>query len=290
MKHRLARVRNVPTPLPPIDRNEVAGALLEAGLEGARELMALRPGCAVSIKPDASPVCAADLSSDETIRRALRLSLPGIGIVSEEHPDGWHDGAGDAARFLIVDPLDGTREYLAGLSEFTVNLALIEHGRPVAACIIAPASGEAWTAVGAAPGVTAWQLDAALATATPIGTAGIAEPGARPLRIVVSRSHGTAADRAFGDLSAGAEIVPGGSALKFVKVATGIADAYPRRQPTMQWDTAAGDLLVHAAGGAVLAADGHPIRYGAAGAHLNGPFIAACSIALAQDLLAYWPI
>jgi 3'(2'), 5'-bisphosphate nucleotidase len=226
-------------------------------------------------KPDHSPVTAADEAAQEIILSGLSRLLPGVPVVSEEapRPRGTPVLSGP---FVLVDPLDGTREFLAERSEFTVNVAIIVDGRPTAGVIAAPALGLIWRGVvgsGAdrlvlAPGSPAHAARerAALHTRRCPSTAMVA---------AVSRSHLDPQTSAFIARRPDARILTCGSSLKFCRLAEGGADVYPRLAPTSEWDVAAGDALVTAAGGIVVAPSGDRLAYGRVDADFRIPaFIA----------------
>ena len=211
-------------------------------------------------KPDRSPVTAADEASQSVILEGLAKLLPDIPIVSEE-ATAQHGTAG-AGRFLAVDPLDGTREFLAGRDEFAVNIALLDDGVPIAGVIAAPARGAIWRG---RAGVGAERLLLSPGAAPEAARERVAiHTRMRPAigaRVMVSRSHLDAATVAYVDRLAQPARIACGSALKFCLVAEGSADLYPRLSPTSVWDTAAGHALLLAAGGAVLTPQGEPLRY-----------------------------
>jgi 3'(2'), 5'-bisphosphate nucleotidase len=230
-------------------------------------------GCEVRTKRDASPVTIADEKAEELILGLLRARATAIPIVAEESiARGDKTAIGDS--FILVDPLDGTREFIACNGEFTINIALVRDKTPVAGAVYAPALGRLWfggergfvceVAVGAPlPEKGAWR---------PIETR---RAPVRELVALASRSHCDPATEAFlARLSIG-ERRSAGSSLKFCALAEGVADVYPRFAPTMEWDTAAGDAVLRAAGGCVLAVEGGPLLYGKKGADLrNGGFVA----------------
>jgi len=214
-------------------------------------------------KADASPVTAADEAAEATILPALEALLPGVPAVSEEAvaagriPD-VHGPANPGGRFWLVDPLDGTKEFLSRNGEFTVNIALIENGHPVLGVVHIPAL--ATTYGGLVPHLARKRQKGASRTiearATPAGGS----------IVLSSRSHGdSGALDAFlaGERVGGRHIA--GSALKFCLVAEGVADIYPRLGRTMEWDTAAGHAIVVAAGGRVTRLDGGDLVYGKPG-------------------------
>ena len=221
---------------------------------------------AVADKSDATPVTEADRRAEALILPGLASLAPGAQIVSEE---SWSaNGAPVAAeRCWMVDPLDGTREFIARNGEFTVNIALVEGGAPVAGVVLAPATGQAFAG---AVGAGAFVEDA---SARRKAIACRAPPRAG-LTVVSSRSHG---DRErLEDFLAGrvvAERLILGSSLKFCRVASGEADLYPRFGRTMEWDTAAGHAVLRAAGGRVTDLAGAELRYGKPGL-ANPPFVA----------------
>ncbi len=206
-------------------------------------------------KADGSPVTAADQAAEDIILPKLRALTPDIPVVSEEEAAKGLTPEVTGDRFWLVDPLDGTKEFISGNGEFTVNIALIEHGKPVLGVVVIPAKNE--TYAGAGPG-----------TATLSDTQGtrsitvrrVPEAG---MTVVGSRSHGDAA--AMDAFLAGRKVAdfrPAGSSLKLCLIAGGQADLYPRLGTTMEWDIAAGHAVLAAAGGRVEQVDGTPFTYG----------------------------
>jgi len=216
------------------------------------------PEIAAAEKADGSPVTAADEAAEAVILDGLAAIAPDVPVVAEEAVS--RSGAPDpvAGRFWLVDPLDGTKEFLNRNGEFTVNIALVQDGRPVLGVVHAPALAETYSG---AVGLGAWHADNR-------SRQGIAarSPGPEGLVVVASRSHGdpAALDRFLeGRRVAGRREV--GSSLKFCLVAAGEADLYPRFGRTMEWDTAAGHAVLAAAGGRVTDLDGAPLLYGKPG-------------------------
>ena len=207
-------------------------------------------------KADESPVTLADEAAQAVILRALTEAFPGVPIVSEEADQPESPGA----TFFLVDPLDGTREFLAGRDEYTVNIALVRGGVPVVGVVGAPALGLVWRGgAGRAERVN-------VADGTPSGRCTIkTRPWPSERVAAVSRSHYEAASAAFLQRFAPITELTCGSALKFCRVAEGAADLYPRLAPTSEWDVAAGHAVVVAAGGLVTAPDGADLAYGRAG-------------------------
>jgi len=216
------------------------------------------------IKADDSPVTAADDAAERLIVPALRALTPEIPVVSEEaaaegRVPEIRGAANPGGRFWLVDPLDGTKEFIAGKDDFTVNVALIEDGRPVLGVVHVPALD--LTYVGVAPDLATRQRGAA----GPRRIAARLRPADGAI-VLASRSHGDAAalDAFLADESVRARRTAG-SALKFCLLAEGVADLYPRLGRTMEWDTAAGQAVLAAAGGSVATLDGAPLRYGKPG-------------------------
>lgn len=227
----------------------------------------------VTRKGDDSPVTQADQKAEAVILAGLQQIAPDIPVVAEEAV-----AAGNipdvSDRFFLVDPLDGTKEFISRNGEFTVNIALIEHGRPVLGLVFAPAvGGAAGRLFSGASGLGAWLEDAA--GRREIRCRAVPADG---LTVVASRSHGdeTALD-AFLNGRKVASRTNAGSSLKLCLVAAGEADLYPRLGRTMEWDIAAGDAVLRAAGGRVtLVADGQDLRYGKPG--FDNPHFAASGL------------
>jgi 3'(2'), 5'-bisphosphate nucleotidase len=238
-------------------------------------------GIATHLKPDRSPLTEADLRADAVIRDGLAHSFEGIPVVTEESIP--HELPAASSRYFLVDPLDGTKEFVARTGEFTVNIALIEEGAAVAGVVLAPALGEMYYA---AVGYGAHRRDAR-------GTQRIRTTAYEPrrgLRIVGSRTHGGDRLKLWVDsLTMQHTFQPAGSSLKFCRIAEGAADVYPRLGPTCLWDTAAADCVLQQAGGHVTDLSGSPLRYEPRGDWLNPEFVAwsdpAC-LALCMPLRA----
>ncbi len=209
----------------------------------------------VRTKSDRSPVTAADIASEDVIFQGLRHLTPKISVVSEERVAAGDIPDVSGGRFWLVDPLDGTREYLNRNGEFTVNIGLIDGGRPVLGVIHVPVTG--LTCYSAGPG-TAYSRSGDGAP-RPIA---VRRLDGHPPVAVASRSHRDTRTDAWLE-SAGVErVTPAGSALKFCLLAMGEADIYPRFGRTMEWDTAAGHAIVSAAGGSVRTLEGDDLTYG----------------------------
>ncbi len=213
---------------------------------------------AVVTKSDGSPVTEADEAAEAVILAGLAALAPDIPVIAEEQVAAGRVPA-IGRKFFLVDPLDGTKEFIGRNGEFTVNIALIEDGRPVLGVVYAPAIGLVF-AGGEGEGARVAQVESGKAGAW----RGIAVgecPGGK-LRVLASRSHLTEETKAFVARFDVADFVSAGSSLKFCKLAAGEADLYPRLGRTMEWDTAAGDAILRAAKGAVLTMDGKPLVYG----------------------------
>ncbi|MGF1609685.1 MAG: 3'(2'),5'-bisphosphate nucleotidase CysQ [Kiloniellales bacterium] len=222
----------------------------------------------IRAKDDASPVTDADEAAEEAILEMLGTLTPDIPIVSEEAFSAGKIPDVSNGRFWLVDPLDGTKEFISRNGEFTVNIALIEGGTPVAGVVHAPALAMTWsgaTGAGAAgnggPGVATFSE-----TDKPTMEIRVREIPAEGAVVVASRRHGDTdeLDRFLADYKV-ADMRSAGSSIKFCLVATAKADLYPRFGRTMEWDTAAGHAVLLAAGGKVTTRDGQPLRYGKPG-------------------------
>lgn len=226
-------------------------------------------GVPVRTKADSSPVTRADEETEAFLLAELAKALPGMPVIAEEKAArGDLPACGSA--FVLVDPLDGTKEFLRENGEFTVNLALIEGGAPRAGAVYAPVSGRLW-----AGGDTAWVATVPaggdLSTAAGRHVIRARVPSQAGLVVLESRSH---PDPRLEQHLATVRVVErrkAGSSLKFCLIAEGEADYYPRFGPTMEWDTAAGDAVLRAAGGLTETLDGQPLRYGKALAGYHNP-------------------
>jgi len=235
------------------------------------EIGATSPTTAVRrLKSDQSPVTAADEASEALILQGLARLLPKLPVVAEESASAAApiDLTGS---FIIVDPLDGTREYLAGRDEFTVNLAIVTRGLPIAGIIAAPKRGQLWRGV-IGHGAERLRLsDSGGDRAEAIKTRSWPDD---PVA-TVSRSHMDAATDNFVSALGPIARVPCGSAIKFCHIAEGSADIYPRLGTTCEWDVAAGHALVAAAGGLVTSPRGMPITYGRTAENFRVPAFVA---------------
>jgi 3'(2'), 5'-bisphosphate nucleotidase len=245
---------------PVIDRG-AAAALMEPLTDlvvraGAAILAVNRLAMKVDGKLDGTPVTEADLAADRIICEGLARLFPDVPALSEERA---HLATPPyRGSFFLVDPLDGTTEFVAGRAEFTVNLALVTNGAPLLGIVGAPALGLVWRGL---VGRGAERLGTNGSGTEPIHTRTLAKRG-DPWIAAVSRSHRDARTEAFIEARPGAIRQVLGSAVKFGRVAEGTADIYPRLAPTCEWDVAAGHALVTAAGGKVTGAQGDEVQFG----------------------------
>jgi len=223
------------------------------------------------LKADASPVTEADLAAHRVLASHLMPLLPNCPVVSEEDADSqaYRQSKG---RFWLIDPLDGTKEFIARNGEFTVNIALIEDGRSVIGVVCAPAV-EALYWGGA--GLGAFRCVRGETVAIKVSTANVSGVN----RVVASKSHLNEATQSFIDRLGAVSLVQAGSSLKICRVAEGAADIYPRLAPTYEWDTAAAQAVLEGAGGAVVDLHRQPLRYGKLEI-LNPSFVATSDTAL----------
>lgn len=249
---------------PTIDHGAVA-ALIEpltdlVARAGQAVLAINRTIMTVDGKSDGSPVTEADLAADRVIAEGLAELAPQIPALSEERLHAGNPPYRDA--FFLIDPLDGTKEFVAGRDEFTINLALVVGGQPLLGIVGAPALRRIWRGmVGHGAERLVLTADGSVERREPIKTR--IWPGQdRPWIVAVSRSHGDHRTEAFIDARSGATRQMLGSAIKFCRVAEGGADIYPRLAPTCEWDVAAGHAVVVAAGGKVTDSHGQSLRFG----------------------------
>lgn len=255
---------------PVLDR-AAAQALLEpltdlVALASAAILEVARHQIKAEDKLDGSPVTQADLAADAIIVDGLQRLRPDVPVVSEERVD--RATGPYLASFFIVDPLDGTREFISGHNDYTVNVALVTGGRPLLGVIAAPALGLLWRGI-VGSGAERMHLSPDEATRrasrTPVHPRRLPDG---PWIAAISRSHLDKRTDAFITQRGGATRLPIGSALKFCRVAEGTADIYPRLSAISEWDIAAGHAIVEASGGVVADSRGQPLRFG----HRKGDF------------------
>jgi len=250
-------------------RNELALRFGNLASEAGRAIMAVHlPALKVGAKADGSLVSEADAAAERVILDGLKAIVPDLAVVAEESFDAKAAIAAPA-RFILVDPLDGTREFVGGSREFTVNIALVENHEPIVGCVYAPALDQMYLA-----GAGAWRAEvrpgdklAGLAAMQKLATEAYPAGG---LRAMASRSHLDPESEALLKRLQVGTWKSAGSSLKFCMIAQGDGDIYPRLAPTMEWDTAAGQAVLTAAGGCVIGRDGSPFRYGKPGFRNDG--------------------
>jgi 3'(2'), 5'-bisphosphate nucleotidase len=239
--------------------SEALQSVRELAIEAGKQIMPFYRGqVAVSVKQDSSPLTAADMAAHHFLVESLPTLLPDVPVVSEESSAETHLSATGLDRFWLVDPLDGTKEFLKATGEFTVNVALIENGRPVLGVVHAPALNLTYYA---SDGGGAWRE---FANGAPVRLT-TRRADVLHLAVVASKDHAGPMVKAMLDRLSRPTLRSMGSSLKFCLVAEGSADLYLRDVPTMEWDTAAAQCVVEAAGGAICTLDGNNLRYGKAG-------------------------
>ncbi len=264
--------------------SQLAEALLPAAIAAGEAILDVRSRTVlVEKKADSSPVTEADRAAEVIILAALADIAPGIPVVAEEAVAAGDLPAVGSDAFFLVDPLDGTKEFIGGGSDFTVNIALVRDNRPVMGVVYTPATGVLYA--GSAGG-GAWMgrvENGVVVDRQPITVRACG--GGAKVDVVASKSHRTPETDDYINRYPVGDLVSAGSSLKFCLVAEGKADLYPRMGTTMQWDTAAGDAVLRAAGGKVVTLDGRPFPYGptseaGAAAFRNPWFIAAGAMEL----------
>jgi 3'(2'), 5'-bisphosphate nucleotidase len=226
-----------------------------------------RADFAVTLKSDDSPLTAADRVAHDIISAALMALDGGIPLISEESLPGDHAMRRSWPHYWLVDPLDGTKEFLKRNGEFTVNIALVDEHRAILGAVYAPVLDRMYSG---AVGLGAWRTDAG---GVPRSIA-VRSNAATPLRVVGSRSHPTPELAAYLAELPPHEVTDMGSSLKICLVAEGTADVYPRLGPTCEWDTAAAQAILESAGGRMIDLAGRPLRYNSKDDLLNPHFLA----------------
>src|ERR1700716_761440 len=248
----------------PVIERDRAAALMEPLTDlviraGAAILAVNRRTMRIDGKVDGSPVTEADLAADRVIAEGLARLIPQVQTLSEERTHLAQLPC--ASSFFLIDPLDGTKEFVAGRDEFTVNLALVTDGVPLLGIVGAPALGLIWRGLVGRGAERLVVTGGALGPAAPLRNRPAPDPG-EPWIVAVSRSHGDSRTEAFIEARPGAIRQMLGSAVKFGRVAEGGADIYPRLAPTSEWDVAAGHAVVAAAGGKITDAQGADLHFG----------------------------
>jgi 3'(2'), 5'-bisphosphate nucleotidase len=257
-----------------LDYEKLTAEFRRAAIEAGARIMEIYEAddFDVRAKSDDSPVTEADEAADALIAAAMARAFPGVLTVTEEQAESH---AGRAARFIIVDPLDGTKEFVKRRGEFTVNIAYVEDGVPLRGVVYAPARGRMFYTLpdGASVEETG---DFDPERPGPTRRLSVSTPDNSALVVVASKSHRDQATDDYISRYAVADMTSAGSSLKFCLVAAGEADLYPRLGRTMEWDTAAGDAVLRGAGGRVVRFDDHaPLAYGKSG--YENPFFIACA-------------
>jgi 3'(2'), 5'-bisphosphate nucleotidase len=246
----------------PFEANADLAVFEALAVKAGAVILAVRAaGVQARVKDDQSPVTEADVKAEHIILEGLGWHFPGIPVVAEEQAAAGNLPKELGNCFFLVDPLDGTKEFCAGREDFTVNIALIEDGAPVAGLVYAPARAVLY----AGSGETAYRASIADASGEAVVERRIPlRPESEPVprRIVASRNHLTPQTEEYLAGLTGCSTVNIGSSLKFCLLAEGSADLYPRFSRTMEWDTAAGDAVLRAAGGVTETLDGKPLTYG----------------------------
>ena len=244
-----------------MDFEHLTAVMRKLAIEAGAEIMRIytSPDFEVKTKSDSSPVTEADEAADALISAGLRAAFPDVPLVTEEQA-GSHGQS--VSTFLIVDPLDGTKEFVQRRGDFTVNIAYVVDGVPVRGVVYAPAKSRLFYT--RADGVTVEETgDHAPETVGPVAPIGVSTPDNKALMVVASKSHRDQATDDYIGKYAVKDMKSAGSSLKFCLVATGEADLYPRLGSTMEWDTAAGHAVLAGAGGQVVRFDDHsPLTYG----------------------------
>jgi 3'(2'), 5'-bisphosphate nucleotidase len=236
---------------------ELLQGLTALGVAAAKAILGCRAGHSVRIKADGSPVTPADETAETIIREGLARLAPSLPVVSEEQAERLQPAAG--VNYFLVDPLDGTREFIAGRNEYTVNIALMSDRAPTLGVIVAPALGLIWRGI-VGRGAERLRFSAGqMSQPEPIQTR---DRPAGELIVMVSRSHLDDATQRYLDELPHTDRIVCGSSIKFCRLAEGFADHYPRLGPTHDWDVAAGHAVLAAAGGSVVGWDDEAIAYG----------------------------
>jgi 3'(2'), 5'-bisphosphate nucleotidase len=242
--------------------SQLLEAMIGAAIEAGRAACHIYRGdFEVQIKQDASPVTAADQAAEAIILRHLAQTAPAIPVVAEEEVAAGRIPQ-TAGEFFLVDPLDGTKEFIQRRGDFTVNIALVRNGVPVLGVVYAPAKSSLFAGDVAARQAFRSAQDPDSPSRAPREPIRVRAVPSKGMTAVASRSHRTPETDEYLARYTVADLVSVGSSLKFCLVAAGEADLYPRLGTTMEWDTAAGHAVLLAAGGKVLAPDGLPLRYG----------------------------
>jgi 3'(2'), 5'-bisphosphate nucleotidase len=237
---------------------DVMDAMTAISMSAAEAIRRSHGQGSIRIKADGSPVTAADEAAEAVIRDGLAHLVPALPVISEEQAERENPTMASAS-FILVDPLDGTREYIAGRDDFTINIAVVSDGAPILGVITAPAFGLIWRGI---VGRGAERLEFSSQKTAPPQSIHTRPRPVGDLLVMVSRSHLDARTQVYLGALPRARRIPCGSSLKFCRLAEGAADLYPRLGPTRDWDVAAGHAILAAAGGSVVAPEGTSLIYG----------------------------
>ncbi len=246
-----------------MNNDTLVAVMRRLALEAGDRIMEVyrQPDFEVRAKGDASPVTEADEAADAVIAAGLRAAFPDVPLITEEQAESH---ALSAQTFLIVDPLDGTKEFVQRRGDFTVNIAYVQNGIPTHGIVFAPAKGRLFYTL--PDGQSVEETGAFGPEPGPLKRLNVSIPDNAALMIVASKSHRDQATDDYISRYVVRDMTSAGSSLKFCLVATGEADLYPRLGRTMEWDTAAGDAVLRGAGGHVVRFDDHaPLVYGKSG-------------------------
>lgn len=258
-----------------IDRVEIARLFTDLSIAAGREILAVRQaGVETRLKNGVEPVTEADTRAEAVILLGLARALPDIPVIAEEQTADQGLGA-SADSFILVDPVDGTKEFISGRDDFTVNIALIVSGEPVVGVVFAPMHNEVFVGIHADRGRAAFRLTGPDYDVKDADVLATRQYGSEGLVATVSRSHRDPQTDEFLQKLNISGTDASGSSLKFCRIAQGKADVYPRFGPTMEWDTAAAHAVLTAAGGRVLCPEGKPFVYNKTSTGFrNGFFVA----------------
>jgi 3'(2'), 5'-bisphosphate nucleotidase len=241
---------------------QMLDALTEIAARASEAILEVAGNAGVRQKDDGSPVTAADDASETIISEGLKRLAPSVPIISEEQASHDRPQTGLRGSYFLVDPLDGTKEFISGSDEYTVNIAVVTDGLPILGIVTAPAAGIAWRGI-VGRGGERLAIKDGRSVSTTVPTVIHTRPRpAEGLVAMVSRSHLEERTKAFIARFSRAVLKPCGSSVKFCRLAEGAADLYARLAPTHDWDIAAGHAILAAAGGKVTAPDGSPLAYG----------------------------
>jgi 3'(2'), 5'-bisphosphate nucleotidase len=269
-----------PTDAPTIETDRLMTRLIAVAKEAGEIVLAgFGADCAQETKADASPVTEYDRAAELLIGRHLAAEFPAIAMVGEEEISSGHVPPDLGRRFFLVDPLDGTKEFVAGVPDFTVNIALIEDGHPACGVVLAPAHGELFVGSPAGAFKSRRLRDGTWTAFRPI------RARIRPAELIalVSRSHRTSATDRFLEKFALDAVIPMGSSLKYCRIAEGVADVYAGLGRTMEWDIAAAHAVLKAAGGDIRRLDGTSLTYGRRGSADEADFANPCFVASGRE-------